>query len=56
MIRRKKDEIHFECDGCGEDLNTFEESWDHALAYMKDEKWLAEKFAGEWQHMCPRCK
>lgn len=56
MIRRRHNEITFECDGCGSTLDTWAEQWDEALECLKRENWISEKFAGEWQHMCSRCK
>lgn len=48
--------IVFECDDCGEELNTETEDWNEAIEQMRTEEWRAVKSYDEWEHYCPDCK
>jgi hypothetical protein len=52
MIDRQRGKIVFECDSCGDVLETEEREFDEANTVRRDAGWTAEKFASEWAHRC----
>lgn len=56
MIHRNHKEISFECDSCGDTLDTHDEEFDAAWHYAKDANWKARKVSSGWQHYCPSCE
>jgi hypothetical protein len=48
-------EIVFECDECGDNLETGTNDWDEALDYMRDNDWTAQKIDDVWCHFCFGC-
>jgi hypothetical protein len=57
MIDRQHGAIIFECDGCGESLNTECHDFNEALYSLRTHDWKAKKEAGAiWCHYCPGCK
>lgn len=47
----------YECDGCGEELDTDETEFDDAHRRREAADWQAKKDdSGEWVHYCPACK
>lgn len=48
-------EIIFNCDDCGEELDTGEEDFQAALQMIKGEGWSVEKHPDGWKHFCPEC-
>jgi hypothetical protein len=55
-IHRKKYDgpIDFECDECGEVLETGDDEFKTALEMAKDEGWYIRNLNGEWHHFCGR--
>lgn len=56
MIHRTKGEISFECDSCGDLLETYEDSWNVAWNMAKRDDWKSRKIFDEWKHFCPKCE
>ena len=56
MIDRQGGDIVFECDTCGEVLESgtadFGSAWNHA----KREGWRTRKIGTEWVHACSKCE
>lgn len=50
----------FECDICGDELDTHEEDFGYAVAVKKKENWGSRKERhighSEWLDLCPTCK
>lgn len=56
MMDQQKGNIIFECDECGETLDTETSSFDAALKTLKRDGWKAEKVADVWTHKCDCCQ
>jgi hypothetical protein len=56
MLDRIHGEIYFECDSCGDTLETPAREFQEALVSLKVSKWKARKVCGEWLHECPDCQ
>lgn len=56
MIHRTHGDITFECDSCGETLETNEDYWSNAWQLAKDEGWTSRKVGNEWNHFCLDCE
>ena len=58
MIRRAgyEGDITFECDDCGDELDTGEDEFSEALRMFRDFGWLSHKDGEEWSHYCKGCK
>lgn len=57
MIDHQRGQIVFECDACGDTLDTDTREFDEANALRREEGWLAEKVGRDWVHFCSdRCK
>lgn len=55
MLARQHGKIVFECDVCGETLETDEREFAEAKAVLDDEGWRARKLGADWMHYCPEC-
>ena len=55
-VIRDHGELSFECDSCGDLLDTGMTEFDAAFAYAKREGWRVVRTEGEWQHRCPDCE
>lgn len=55
MLTRIHGKINFECDGCGEVLDTEKRDFDEARAVAKSEMWTTNKIKDVWMHYCSRC-
>jgi Fe2+ or Zn2+ uptake regulation protein len=56
-INRQYGHIAFECDSCGDILETDLDDFDFAYAQAKQQGWKAIKaMSGEWEHRCPDCE
>lgn len=53
-VTRSYGDIEFECDGCGDGLETHTDEWADAKALLDSEGWLTRKIDGEWKHFCCR--
>jgi Fe2+ or Zn2+ uptake regulation protein len=60
MMTRDHNNIVFECDGCGEVLETETSSFESAQNILHRQHWKARKALGklsdEWLHFCPDCE
>lgn len=54
-IERQHGEIIFECDECGDTLDTFTKRFDDALAVLNDAGWMAVKVDDHYEHVCDKC-
>jgi len=48
-------EAVFECNGCGDKLETGEYEFADALDVLRAEEWRAIKEDDVWEHRCPSC-
>ena len=55
MIDRQRGDVVFECDGCGEVLETATSNFDSALNMMRREGWRAVCAGNVWSHFCASC-
>lgn len=57
MIDRQKGQYVFECDACGDTLETDTDDFNEANTSRRDFGWLAEKVGRDWLHFCSEgCK
>jgi hypothetical protein len=56
MLDRQNGDIVWECDGCGDTLETETDDFDIARDMLKSEQWTTAKHGGEWVHFCPDCR
>lgn len=57
MLERTKGNIEFECDCCGEVLDTNTQEFNEALDTLWNEGWISKRSVGDgWAHFCPECK
>lgn len=56
MIHRSHSMIEFECDDCGEIIETQEAEWQAALKVFKNEGWRSTKNGSQWEHYCDKCE
>lgn len=54
-IDRQHGDIVFECDGCGETLETAQADFGAAFNFVKREGWRAKKIGNVWSHYCDAC-
>jgi len=55
MIDRQHGQVVFECDDCGQTLETGESDFGDAMNAYKDEGWRSKKERTGWLHLCPDC-
>lgn len=57
-VHQIKGSIVFECDGCGDNLDTSTLDFIEARTTIKEAEWNSRRddAANAWQHFCPRCK
>lgn len=56
MIDYQRRKIVFECDACGDVLETEESDFDLAQRVRRDAGWSAQKVGADWVHFCSeRC-
>lgn len=55
MLDRIYGQIAFECDACGDVLETGEKEFGEAKAFLDAEGWRARKIGTDWIHRCPEC-
>ena len=56
MISRDHNDIIFECDACGDTLETMQADWSAAWNMAKRDGWRSKKHDGVWEHYCNNCK
>lgn len=52
MISRNHNDIIFECDACGDTLETMQADWNSAWNTAKRQGWRSKKMDGAWEHYC----
>jgi hypothetical protein len=55
MLDRQRGKYIFECDSCGEVLETDTTDFNEARRISNDSDWHARKFGDDWQHGCSSC-
>ena len=55
MLDRQHGNIVFECDVCGETLDSDTRDFNEALRILKNESWSARKIGVDWCHSCSDC-
>lgn len=55
MMDRQHGCISFECDVCGDVLDTEEREFSDAKAMLDREGWKARKIGSDWVHSCTQC-
>ena len=48
----KRESVVFECDACGEELETGERDFDDARDQLKREGWIVRRAGNRWLHFC----
>jgi len=56
MMDQQKGNFVFECDPCGETLETNTANFNAALNMLKREGWKARKIDDVWTHKCEKCQ
>ena len=56
MIDRQRGKIFFECDTCGEVLESGTGDFSSAWDFAKEDGWRARKNGDVWTHACPDCR
>lgn len=52
MISRDHNDIIFECDACGDTLETMQSDFSSAWNMAKRNGWRSKKMDGIWEHYC----
>ncbi len=47
--------ITFECDECGDELDTETADFDDAKEHARSEGWRTKKDGSDWLNLCPDC-
>ena len=55
MMDQQRGKIIFECDACGEVLETDHSDVATAWRTAAKEEWESRKIGQDWVHGCPRC-
>ena len=55
MLDRQHGKICFECDVCGDTLDSYTRDFNEALRTLNNESWKARKIGVDWVHSCPEC-
>jgi len=56
MLDKQKGEFVFECDMCGNTLETGTSNFEAARNLLRRERWVAYKSNDDWKHLCDACK
>lgn len=56
MLRRERGKIVFECDDCGEIMDSGTADFADALEELRKEGWRPVQREGVWEHMCSDCQ
>jgi hypothetical protein len=56
MMKRLGSDYLFECDECGDVLETGEADFDDAISFMKQMEWCSRRDGKIWQHRCMGCE
>lgn len=55
MMDRQRGHILWECDVCGEVLETDTADFNEARRVLANESWKARKIGSDWHHACADC-
>jgi hypothetical protein len=55
-IDRQYGKINFECDNCGDTIETESKDFDEAMSAMRADGWRSVRDDGAWKHYCKECK
>jgi len=55
MLDRQRGDLIFECDACGDVLETETSNFDSAMNAMRREGWKSMKIKDVWVHNCSSC-
>ena len=55
MMDRQRGQFIFECDVCGDVLETDTSNFNEARATLDRENWKARKIGADWCHSCEKC-
>lgn len=55
MLDRQHRKLFFECDACGEVLDTETDHFNEALRILRNAGWRAVKVGQDWVHTCFAC-
>lgn len=55
MLTRIHGKYVFECDACGDTLETETKDFNEALRIMRDANWRAQQVGSDWVHSCFGC-
>lgn len=53
-VTRDYGDVVFECDTCGEIIETHTDDFMDALSFAKGEGWIVSKDGDDWVHFCNR--
>jgi hypothetical protein len=56
MLDRQKGDVVFECDICGNVLETETSDFESARNLLRREGWRTLKVGDVWMHKCPSCQ
>lgn len=56
MMDRQRGDVIFECDGCGEVLDSETGNFEAAVNLLRRSGWKFFKEGDVWIHRCPDCK
>lgn len=55
MMDKQKGDFVFECDSCGQSLETEQADFNTAINMMRRAGWTARKHGKDWVHGCDGC-
>lgn len=55
MMTRTHGHLVFECDACGEVLETGKTDFVEALGVLRAANWVSRKTGDDWDHRCDEC-
>ena len=56
MMTHNHGDLEFECDNCGEVIQTDTSNFESAQNILHRQDWKPKKVGTEWQHFCPKCQ
>lgn len=55
MMTRIHEKLAFECDFCGDPLETGKREFEDAIKALRKAGWTSSKIEGAWHHYCDEC-
>jgi len=55
MLDKQRGKFIFECDVCGDTLDTETSNFNEARQTLENEEWKARKIGSDWVHSCSKC-